>query len=154
MPDCFIIMPISTPDSFLASYLNDKDHFLHVLDHLFLPALKKIGLNPIPPVAKGSEVIQAEIIKNIEEADLVLCDMSTLNANVFFELGIRTAINKPVCMVKDDVTQKVPFDTLIVNYHTYISSLHAWTLERQIAEIAEHIQQSMKRSEGRNTLWK
>lgn len=40
----------------------------------------------------------------VEEADMVLCDMSRLNANVFFELGIRTALDRPAALVKDDQT--------------------------------------------------
>src|SRR4051794_12711363 len=115
MPDCFVIMPISTPEP--ALYGGDADHFGHVFDHLFKPAIEKAGFTAIPLSAKGADLIQAEIIKKIEKSDLVLCDMSSLNANVFFEFGIRTAIDKPVCIVKDDKTPKVPFDTSILNYH-------------------------------------
>ena len=122
MPECFIIMPITTPEAMAPLYGGDKDHFQHVLDHLFKPAIEKAGLTPVPPAAEGSDVIHAEIIKNIEKADLVLCDMSCLNPNVFFELGIRTAVDKPVCMVKDELTPKVPFDTGIINHHHIVFS--------------------------------
>src|ERR1035441_11085965 len=84
MPECFIIMPISTPLDWVSKYSADADHFKHVLSHLFIPALEKAGYTPIPPIAKGAELIHAGIIRNIEKADLVLCDMSTLNPNVFF----------------------------------------------------------------------
>lgn len=84
-------MPITTPPELLAIYANDRDHFPHVLKHLFAPAIEKAQYEVIPPAAKGSDLIHAEIIKHLETADLVLCDMSTLNPNVFFELGIRTA---------------------------------------------------------------
>lgn len=153
MADCFIIMPITTPVSSVATYGGDVDHFKHVLNHLFVPAIMKVDLDPIPPVAAGADIIQAKIIKNIEEADLVLCDMSTLNPNVFFELGIRTAVDKPVCMVKDDVTETVPFDTSIVNYHTYDSSLAAWLLENQVKTLANHLKQVLKAGDG-NPLWR
>ena len=115
---CFIIMPITTPKSLLTVYGDDANHFKHVLECIFVPSIEEAGLKAIPPKAKGDDVIQGKIIKELETADLVLCDMSTLNANVFFELGIRTALNKPACMVKDELTNKVPFDTGIVNYHT------------------------------------
>ncbi len=152
MSDCFIVMPISTIDP--STYSNDTDHFHHVLNFLFIPAIKKIGMNPVPPLAEGSDVIHAEIIRNIERSDLVLCDMSSLNPNVFFELGIRTAVNKPVCIVKDDITPKIPFDTSIVNYHTYLSSLTPWTIERQIEDLVSHIEKSIQRSDGQNTMWR
>jgi len=151
---CFIIMPISTPEEWLTKYSNDKNHFKHVLDHLLLPSLEKADLDPIPPIAKGSELIHGEIIKNIETAELVLCDMSILNPNVFFELGIRTALNKPVCLIKDEVTPKIPFDTTIINNHTYLNALNPWTLENEIENLANHIEESLKRSNDTNSLWK
>jgi hypothetical protein len=154
MPECFIIMPITTPESFVPLYSGDKLHFHHVLEHLFVPALEKNKFNPIRPIAEGSDVIHAEIIKNLEKADLVLCDASCLNPNVFYELGIRTALDKPVCIVKDEITQKIPFDTTIINHHTYESALQPWTLQKQIDDLATHIKKSVERSAGKNTLWK
>jgi hypothetical protein len=106
---CFIIMPISTPAHMIDKYGGDNDHFSHVLSCLFLPAIRRAGFEPIPPLVERSRLIHAEIISNIENTDLLLCDMSTLNANVFFELGIRTALNKPVCIVKDEFTDPVPY---------------------------------------------
>src|ERR1035441_5058521 len=106
-PRCFIIMPISTPADMLPLYSNDADHFKHVLERLFIPAVKKAGLEPIPPKSRGSDIIHAKIIKSLETAELVLCDISTLNPNVFFELGVRTALNNPVCYVKDDATARI-----------------------------------------------
>lgn len=158
MPDkkktCFVIMPISTHDSHLSSYREDNDHFSHVLEFLFKPAIEKLSFDLIPPSGRGADLIQAEIIRNLEESDLVLCDMSTLNPNVFFELGIRTALNKPVCMVKDNKTPSVPFDTSIINFHTYNGSLDLWILEDEIEKLRKHLDDSLKRSKNENMLWK
>ena len=147
-------MPISTPENLVSTYGNDPDHFHHVLEHFFVPAVEKSGFTAIRPLAQGSDVIHAEIIKNIEKADVVLCDISSLNANVFFELGIRTALNKPVCIVKDEVTTKIPFDTVIINHHTYASSLAPWTLASEIDKLVAHIKNSVERSAGQNPLWR
>ena len=154
MANCFIIMPISTPETLVPVFNGDKDHFLHVLEHLFIPALKICNLDPIPPIAEGSDLIHAEIIKNLEKADLVLCDASSLNANVFFELGIRTALNKPVSIVRDDNTPKIPFDMTIINHHTYQSAIQLWDIEKQVKGLAKHIKKCMERSAGSNMLWK
>ncbi len=154
MATCFVIMPVTTPDSFLSTYNNDGAHFHHVLEHLFRPALEQLDFEVIPPTATGADLIQAQIIENLETADLVLCDMSTLNANVFFELGIRTALNRPVCMVKDDATERVPFDTGIINFHTYLSELAPWTLENQVQQLKGHINDSVEGSNGSNALWR
>ena len=153
-PKAFIIMPISTPEASLSLYQNDSEHFSHVLEHVFVPALEKAGFVPIPPVAKGSDIIHAEIINNLEKSDLVLCDISCLNPNVFFELGIRTALDKPVCLVADDKTNTIPFDTKIINYHTYKSDIRPWIVGTEIEKLFSHIQSSVERAPDYNTLWK
>lgn len=150
--DCFIIMPISTPEP--DHYNGDKQHFEHVLDCLLVPAVKKAGFNPVLPVSKGSDIIQAEIIKNLAEADLVLCDMSILNANVFYELGIRTALDKPIALVADDRLEKIPFDMAILNCKTYRADLKSWELEKDIRLIAGHISDAFEKAAEGNSMWK
>ncbi|WP_406657392.1 hypothetical protein V7O62_02235 [Methanolobus sp. ZRKC2] len=151
---CFIIMPITTPDHTISQYSNDENHFLHVLDYLIIPAVEKAGLKPISPSSRGSDVIHADIIQKIESADFVLCDMSTLNPNVFFELGIRTALNKPVCLIRDDLTPTIPFDTAPIHNHEYSSSLNPWVLENEIENLSKHLTESISQNEDCNSLWK
>lgn len=153
MPRCFIAMPITTPKLY-AEQLNDPEHFTHVLGSLFNPALIKAGYDIVSPISAGSELIHAAIIKNLEECDLVLCDISALNANVFFELGIRTALNKPVVIVRDSLTSAIPFDTASINTHTYDVGLRAWLMESEIEKLAEHITVTAAKSDGQNPLWR
>lgn len=151
---CFLIMPITTPDHLLDMYKDDDNHFSHVLDCLFTPALKNAGFEPVSPKSTGSDVIQADIIKQLSNCELVLCDMSILNPNVFFEFGIRTALNKPVALVIDDKTKNIPFDTSIINFHKYSSSLDAWSIETEINTLAEHVRNAYKKTKDYNALWK
>lgn len=151
---CFIIMPITTPEHLKDRYKGDANHFSHVIDHLFLPALKNAGFKPVSPKSTGSDVIQAEIIKQLSSCELVLCDMSILNPNVFFEFGIRTALNKPVALVVDDKTKTIPFDTSIINFHRYDSSLDVWSIEKEVSALAEHVRNAYKKTEDHNALWK
>ena len=149
---CFIIMPITTPQDYINRH-RDKQHFEHILDHLFLPAIEKAGLEPVKPIASGSELINKRTIEEIERSDLALCDISTHNPNVFFELGIRTALDLPVCLVKDDLTEAIPFDTFAINHYTYRSSLSKWDYEREIEDLATHISLSYDSSHKGNELW-
>lgn len=152
---CFVIMPISTPASVVDTYLGDGEHFKHTFESLFCPAIEKAGFEVISPVSRGSEVIQADIIGQLSQASLVLCDMSMLNANVFFEFGIRTALDMPVALVVDEKSKgDLPFDTGILNFHTYDSSLCAWNIEEQIQALASHIRAAYEKSDERNALWK
>ena len=139
------------PDALYDSYRSDSEHFSHAYEHLFTPALNAAGYDAVSPVTKGSEIIHSEIIKNLESSDLVLCDISILNPNVFFELGIRTALNKPVCLIKDDKTSNIPFDTHIINCYTYNSSMNLWEADEQIKNLSQHINST---STDTNALWK
>ena len=147
-------MPISTPSEHLKNYSDDIDHFQHVLENLFIPAIESADFKPIKPNIDGSDNIQAEIIHNLESADLVLCDMSTQNPNVFFELGIRTSLNKPVCLVKDNFTTKIPFDTSTIHTNTYNSRLDVWLVKREVPNLTDHIKKSLTNSDNVNSLWK
>jgi hypothetical protein len=146
-------MPISTSNEHAQLY-GDDAHFNHVLVYLMVPAVEKAGYEAIKPIAQGADLIHAEIIRRLETADMVLCDLSTLNPNVFYELGVRTAVDKPVCVVKDTRIEQIPFDTSIINVHTYEPSLAPWLLEDQVNLLASHLVTSERRSDGRNPLWK
>lgn len=148
---CFIIMPISMPKGRVADYKDGDGHFRFVLTHLFEPAVKAAGMKPVIPSAVGSEMIHSRIIEQLEKADLVLCDMSCWNPNVFFELGVRTALDQAVCMVKDDKTESPPFDVAGMNYHTYNSELFPWVLEAEIPKLTKHIKESVGE---RNEMWR
>ncbi|MDP4194821.1 MAG: hypothetical protein Q8940_07220 [Bacteroidota bacterium] len=156
-PKCFIIMPITTPVENFETYQNDEDHFIHVMECLFIPAIEQAGFEPLSPIAEGSVNIHAGIIQKLETSDLVLCDMSLLNPNVMFEYGIRTALNKAVCVVVDDITDKtenIPFDVRTINYKTYNSSIAAYVIKKEIEKIKTHIEDTFKTLKDGNSLWR
>ncbi|HWM46202.1 MAG TPA: hypothetical protein VNR11_04735 [Xanthobacteraceae bacterium] len=56
-------------------------------------------------------MITDKIINDIIESDIVIADLTFLNANVFYEIGIRHSVEKPIIhMVHEDT--KLPFDNL------------------------------------------
>jgi hypothetical protein len=150
---CFVAMPITTPNAYTEK-LGDSDHFAHVLIHLFTPALEEAGLTAIPPSTVGSELIHAEIIRNLEQADFVLCDLSGLNPNVLFELGVRTSLDRPVILVKDDLTEKAPFDLNAINTLTYDSSMTPWSLASERPRLVRHIQGVINSGNSGNSMWR
>lgn len=151
LPTCFIAMPLTTRPEDVDLH-DDNDHWMHVLDSLFVPAVRAAGFEPIRPIATGSDIIHASIIKQLSEADLVLCDLSSHNPNVFFELGMRTAANRPIALVKDEHT-KLPFDVQSINTHSYKSTLHGWDMPDELDKLTEHIRACAESSGGLNPLW-
>ncbi|WP_426247113.1 hypothetical protein [Nocardioides sp. LHG3406-4] len=100
----------------------------------------------------GAELIHASIIRHLETSDMVLCDLSSHNPNVFFELGVRTSLNLPIALVRDEFTT-LPFDTSSINTATYRSALHGWNTTEDVTQLAAHIRSSYESCDGSNPLW-
>lgn len=149
---CFVIMPITVPAHVAERYGGRPDHFTKVYDALIAPAVRAAGLSPIGPSRSGTENIQAAIINDLQGADLVLADLSALNPNVFLELGIRSALDKPVCLVYDR-HDRLPFDSGTLHTHAY-DPLPTYSLNDEIGKMADHIRATVDKSDGRNELWK
>ncbi len=56
--------------------------------------------------------------------------------------------------MKDEFTEKVPFDTGILNYQEYKSGLNGWELTEDIKKLEKHIRDAADGSRGLNMLWK
>ncbi|MCO7239069.1 hypothetical protein [Aeromicrobium sp. CnD17-E] len=150
-PTCFIAMPITTHIDEAKLY-GDSEHWIHVRESLFIKAIESAGMRPVLPVASGADLIHARIIKNLIECEMVLCDLSGHNPNVFFELGVRTSLNRPIALVKDEHLS-IPFDTNGINVLTYASDLRPWGIENAIDALSEHISESVRTCAGENPLW-
>lgn len=67
-------------------------------------------------------LIHERIVQNIYENEIIICDVSSKNPNVMFELGLRLAFDKPTIIIKDEKTS-YSFDTGVVEHIEYPSSL-------------------------------
>ena len=54
--------------------------------------------------------INDQVIRRLIEADLVVANLTSLNPNVMYELGVRHATNRPVVILKQDDGIRLPFD--------------------------------------------
>lgn len=147
-PRCFVARPISPAKDH--DYRDRDEHWQHVHDELLAPAIGAAGYEVVPPTAAGSTIIHAAIIGHLHDCELVVADFSTLNPNVLFEAGIRTAIGKPLVIVAEHGT-RLPFDTNSVNTVFYDPDLNSWDLRAKIDELKAHITKTDTTS---NALWK
>lgn len=146
-------MPITTPEHLVPRYKNDPDHFAHVLEFLIRPALVAAGFEVVEPSMRQGEFIHAEVIKNLMQCNLVLCDVSIQNANVFMELGIRTVLDRPVALMRDEFAEKVPFDIQIIGHHVYKSDLVQWVAHDEIPKLSQFAESVFEKSDNKNALW-
>lgn len=102
--DCFIICPIGSEGS------DERVHSDKLLNHVFKPVLDANQYNTIraDQVAKVG-LITTQIINLIIDSELVIADLTDQNPNVFYELALRHATNKPYIQVIRK-GQKIPFD--------------------------------------------
>lgn len=113
---CGIIMPISPHPDY------PKDHWNEVLN-ILTEAISRTEFEPrlvSDDVAIG--LIHERIVNNIYNDDIVVCDVSSKNPNVMFELGMRLAFDKPTIIIKDEKTG-YSFDTGVIEHLSYPSSL-------------------------------
>lgn len=92
-----------------------KGYFDDYYEKIFKPGIKKAGLNPLrADQILGPRPIIEDIFAQTNSAFVLLADLTTLNPNVFYEVGLAHAIGKPVCLVIDraELERKkgVPFD--------------------------------------------
>lgn len=126
---CFVIMPIADHPDY------EPSHFNRVYEYLIKPACVKAGYLPIrADDSKASHMIMFDILKKIMDCDMAICDLSSKNANVFYELGLRQAFNKKTILITDG-RDKAPFDIAGFRYVTYSPSLRVDTVKIEIESI-------------------
>lgn len=111
--DCFVIMPIAECDGY------EPDHFAHVYNDIIKPAVAKTEyIATRADEVKETNLIHLDILKKLIDAPIAICDLSTRNPNVLFELGIRQAFDKPVVLIQEKGTPKI-FDIAPLRYLEY-----------------------------------
>lgn len=111
--NCFVLMPIADCDGY------EKGHFAHIYDDIIKPAIDKTEFTAIrADEVKETNFIHLDILKKLIDAPIAVCDLSTRNPNVLFELGIRQAFDKPVVLIQEKGTPKI-FDIAPLRYLEY-----------------------------------
>jgi hypothetical protein len=132
-PICGIIMPISyTDDDHTAEHWENVRRIIEV-------AIEKTDLLPQPVWQNGDfDVIQARILKNLFDNEIVVCDISTRNPNVMLEFGMRLTTKKPTIVIAEKGTP-LPFDTSVINTEFYDHSLDYVSTAEFIERLAKAI---------------
>lgn len=126
---CFVMMPF-------------KNHFNRYYQDIFIPAIKNSGLVPIraDEINKPGVIIN-QIWEGIKQSHLCLAEVTGLNPNVMYELGLAHAINKPVVLVVQNSAKDIPFDLRALRHIVYDTSTTTWVedlkknIEKMIREV-------------------
>lgn len=123
---CFVMMPFAPP---IGTYYAK----------IYEPAIKKAGLTPVRADADifGTGKIIDQIWRGINDAKILLADLTSKNPNVFYELGLAHALNKPVVLVAGK-HEDVPFDLRHIRVIYYELDDPFWG-QKLLDKVAENI---------------
>jgi nucleoside 2-deoxyribosyltransferase len=61
----------------------------------------------------------SQVWRDIRRSDVVVADLTGLNPNVFYEMGLAHALGKTIILIKQKDAQRVPFDLGNHRYYEY-----------------------------------
>jgi nucleoside 2-deoxyribosyltransferase len=131
----FVIMPFSEkgenprPDNF----------FEEVLTSLIKPACNAADFGVETAQCHGSDLIHRTIIGQLDEADLVIADLSDHNPNVLFELGVRIALDKPVLLIRAKGTPPIFDVDNMMRVCEYDPRLWKTTIDTDITTMTDYV---------------
>lgn len=137
-------MPIAEHDDYPAG------HFKHVYEDIIKPACNESGYNPVrADDVLETNFIHLDILKKLIDSPMAICDLSTRNPNVLFELGLRQAFDKPVVLIQELGTPKI-FDIAPLRYTEYRKQrVYHEVLEDQ-KKIKESIEATKKATDNKD----
>src|SRR5688500_5646798 len=114
---CFVVMGFGTKTDFATGRKLDlnKSYRLLIKPVVLEKGLECIRADEIP----HSGSIDARMYHELLHADIVIADLSTANANAFYELGIRHALRPRTTIVISEDKLAYPFDLNHIKITSY-----------------------------------
>jgi hypothetical protein len=128
---CFVMMPFADP---IGGYYKA----------IYESAITKAGLRPVradDEIFATGKIID-QVWSGITAAKVLVAELTGRNPNVFYELGLAHALNKPVVLVSSNQSD-VPFDLQHIRVIYYDMRDPFWG-EKLIAKVSENIVSALK----------
>lgn len=119
MKTCFVIIGYGIKSDLATGRKLNLDK---TFESLIKPVFKSLGIDCFRAIDKNKTgVIDSAMYDWILKADIVLADISTLNTNVIYELGIRHALRPYTTIIisENKLMQDLPFDINHTIIHQY-----------------------------------
>lgn len=116
-PLCFVLMPFGRKPSPGGGEID----FDAVYETLFRPAIENAGLTPLrADEEQGGGIIHKPMFERLLLCDYALADLTTANANVFYELGVRHAAKRrTTALAFAQGLGQLPFDVRMLRATPY-----------------------------------
>ena len=141
---CFIVMPASEPIGY------PQGHFGRVYDYIIVPACRVAGYWPVKADSISHEN-GLDIVKDIIDSEVVLCDLSTNDPTSLYVFSVRQALQLPVTLMKDLKTL-ASFDTSKFNSIEYDDSLRIDTVQKATEVLGNALKATVEKKPSRHEL--
>jgi hypothetical protein len=131
---CFVAMPFREREA-----ARSKGFFDEVLSALIVPAAREAGFEVITANRDGSDVIQATIVNQLLDSDMVIADLTENNPNVLFELGLRIAEDKPIALIRAKGTPAIFDVDNMLRVFEYDNTLWSSSIQHDLPRLTEHV---------------
>ncbi len=116
MPTCFVIQGFGKKQDYAQGKVFNLDASYAVIKH----AITSAGIECVrADELSRNALIDKEMFAQLLEADLVVADITTLNFNAAYELGVRHALRPRSTLIIGEKGMNFPFDINRVYIHTY-----------------------------------
>lgn len=107
-PLCFIVMPLGKKKGATGRTID----FDAVYERLVVPAVQAAGLEPVrADDGRSGGILQKQTFERLMLCEYVVADLTTANAGVFYELGIRHAVKPHATIaILASKSSQLPFD--------------------------------------------
>lgn len=106
-PLCFVLMPFGEKTDASGMKIN----FDVIYEELIRPAIEQAGLEPIrADEEKAGGMIHKPMFERLILCEYAVADLTTANANVFYELGVRHAARPYKTILIFNSKMQIPFD--------------------------------------------
>jgi hypothetical protein len=122
---CFVVIGFGTKPSYATGVVRMLD-LNQTYTKLIEPVFKELGIKcqrACDMNVSGS--IDQVMIKAINESDIVICDITCLNANALWELGVRHALKKKHTILISDNAHLSPAPPFDVSHHVIYGYEHS-----------------------------
>ena len=91
---CFIIGP-----------MKDMPRLMAFRDQIIKPILEPLGFHVNTPESGDIGNVMRQVLLRLEQADILIADITGNNPNVLYELGVYHSFGKPYVIIKEDVPE-------------------------------------------------
>ncbi|MBL7848218.1 MAG: hypothetical protein JNL40_12175 [Cyclobacteriaceae bacterium] len=142
---CLIILPKTDPEGY------PKGHFNRVYQYIVVPACRFAGFTPSradDPIASDTSM---DILKNIVEYEVVLCDLSSNFPLSLYGFAIRQGLNLPAALMHD-TKSRIAMELKAMGAVEYDESLRIDTVQNEIEALSKVLTQTFDNRPERNSL--